>query len=178
MNPVWHFVDGVLQNGVVPIAFGPLTVSATAVTSTVPVLAPDGSAAAPSYSFASDPDTGIYWASSGDIGVTANGNGIVRFYGGTTSSVLRLAKDTAVIELGVSQDVSLSRGAANVLTLAANDAFQLAPTAFASLPTGVEGALACITDSNTATWGATIAGGGANNVIGFFNGTNWTVMGA
>jgi len=34
-----------------------------------------------------------------------------------------------------------------------------------------------VTDSNTAIWGATIAGGGANNVLGRYNGTNWTVMG-
>lgn len=39
------------------------------------------------------------------------------------------------------------------------------------------GMIVCITDSNTATWGATIAGGGANNVIAFYNGTNWTVVG-
>lgn len=46
--------------------------------------------------------------------------------------------------------------------------FSLAPTA---------GQLQLFTDSNTATWGATISGGGANTVLGFYNGTNWTVMG-
>jgi hypothetical protein len=54
----------------------------------------------------------------------------------------------------------------------------LKATAFESLPSGVEGMVASVTDSNTATWGATIAGGGANNVLAYFNGTNWTVMGA
>lgn len=49
------------------------------------------------------------------------------------------------------------------------------PVAFASLPTGVEGMLVPVTDSSTATWGATIAGGGANRVLAYFNGTNWTV---
>lgn len=34
-----------------------------------------------------------------------------------------------------------------------------------------------ITDSNTATWGATAAGGGSNNVVVRYNGTNWTVVG-
>lgn len=33
------------------------------------------------------------------------------------------------------------------------------------------------TDSSTATWGANIAGGGANVVLGQWNGTNWTVVG-
>jgi Pectate lyase superfamily protein len=34
-----------------------------------------------------------------------------------------------------------------------------------------------ITDSNTATWGATVAGGGSNRIRMRYNGTNWTVMG-
>lgn len=41
----------------------------------------------------------------------------------------------------------------------------------------VEGMLCAITDSTTTTWGATITGGGANHVIGYYNGTNWTVFG-
>lgn len=44
--------------------------------------------------------------------------------------------------------------------------------------TPLEGMLVAITDSNTATWGATIAGGGANHVLAYYNGTNWTVAGA
>jgi hypothetical protein len=34
-----------------------------------------------------------------------------------------------------------------------------------------------ITDCNTATWGATAAGGGSNHVLVRYNGTNWTVVG-
>jgi hypothetical protein len=49
---------------------------------------------------------------------------------------------------------------------------------FATLPTGMPGMAATISDSTTTTWGATITGGGASTVMGFFNGTNWTVMGA
>lgn len=56
--------------------------------------------------------------------------------------------------------------------------FRSAGVAFASLPTAVVGIFAYITDSNTATWGATIAGGGSNKVLGWYNGTNWTVVGA
>jgi hypothetical protein len=48
--------------------------------------------------------------------------------------------------------------------------------AFASLPgSPVEGMLVAVTDSNTATWGATVAGGGSNHVLAYYNGTNWTV---
>lgn len=39
-----------------------------------------------------------------------------------------------------------------------------------------EGDWAIITDSSTATWGATVSGGGANRVLARYNGTNWTVV--
>ena len=49
--------------------------------------------------------------------------------------------------------------------------------AFSALPaTPVEGMIVPVTDSSTATWGDTITGGGANHVLAYFNGTNWTVM--
>jgi hypothetical protein len=51
--------------------------------------------------------------------------------------------------------------------------------AFGSLPASpVEGMVCAITDSNTATWGATAAGGGANHVLVWYNGTAWKVIGA
>lgn len=46
---------------------------------------------------------------------------------------------------------------------------------FANRPTPVEGMLVAFTDSTTATWGAVITGTGANHVLGYYNGTNWTV---
>lgn len=49
---------------------------------------------------------------------------------------------------------------------------------FATLPAAVAGRVCYITDSNTATWGATAAGGGANKVLVWYNGTNWKVFGA
>lgn len=48
-------------------------VSTTAVTSTLPYLAPDGSAAAPSLRFTNDSDTGIYLIGSNDLGFAAGG---------------------------------------------------------------------------------------------------------
>lgn len=42
---------------------------------------------------------------------------------------------------------------------------------------GSKGQAAVVTDSNTAVWGAVIAAGGANNVLAFCNGANWTVAG-
>lgn len=49
--------------------------------------------------------------------------------------------------------------------------------AFSALPTPATGMQACVTDSTTATWGATVTGMGSNNVQVRYNGTNWTVMG-
>lgn len=40
------------------------------------------------------------------------------------------------------------------------------------------GQLVNISDSNTNTWGATVAGGGTDRVLARWNGTNWTVVGA
>lgn len=51
------------------------------------------------------------------------------------------------------------------------------PVAFAALPVGSVGMVRTVTDSNTVVWGATIAAGGANKVLAFFNGSNWTVAG-
>ncbi len=54
------------------------------------------------------------------------------------------------------------------------------PTTTASLPTcssTVEGAMRTVSDSTTNTWGATITGGGSDVILGFCDGTNWTVAG-
>lgn len=50
--------------------------------------------------------------------------------------------------------------------------------AVASLPTcnsGAEGTLYSVNDANSATFNATLAGGGSNHVMGYCNGSNWTV---
>jgi hypothetical protein len=49
---------------------------------------------------------------------------------------------------------------------------------FASLTacsSSIEGAMAAVTDSTTATWGATVTGGSTNHVQAYCDGTNWTV---
>jgi hypothetical protein len=64
------------------------------------------------------------------------------------------------------------------ITLSDDSFIQLGGTAYADLPTPVSGMIVRVTDSNTATWGATVAGGGANNILAWYNGANWTVFGA
>jgi hypothetical protein len=57
--------------------------------------------------------------------------------------------------------------------------YALSPVAFANLPAPItRGTIACISDSTANTWGSVIAGGGTHAVLAFYNGTNWTVVGA
>ena len=59
--------------------------------------------------------------------------------------------------------------------------FTAAPQyAFAALPgSPTLGQIVCVTDSTVNTWGATITvGGGTYFVLAWWNGTNWTVVGA
>jgi hypothetical protein len=53
------------------------------------------------------------------------------------------------------------------------------PVTFSQLPAAVGnlGMTFVVTDSNTNVWGAAVAGGGANTVLVWSNGTNWTVIG-
>lgn len=52
------------------------------------------------------------------------------------------------------------------------------PVIFANIPpTPPIGTIVTITDSSTNTWGATVTGGGSNNVSARWNGSNWTVVG-
>jgi hypothetical protein len=53
---------------------------------------------------------------------------------------------------------------------------QLGQITFAKLPTAPKlGMLCCITDSTVSAWGAIIAGGGSNVVLGFYDGAHWVV---
>ncbi len=59
------------------------------------------------------------------------------------------------------------------------DVVNIPKTTYSTLPTcngTTEGSVKPLTDGSTATWGATLAGGGANRVLAYCNGTNWTVM--
>ena len=58
---------------------------------------------------------------------------------------------------------------------------RIGPAAFSALPScvsGLEGTMRPVTDSTTATWGATITGTGTHHVLAYCDGTNWTVAAA
>lgn len=89
------------------------------------ILAPDGSASAPSYSFANFPTSGLYAVGATDFRYAIGGSDKIRLLSGT-GLVLTAAEQLAWGSSGVTTpDVSLSRGAANRLDLATGDSFRL-----------------------------------------------------
>lgn len=101
-----------------------------------------GLAADPSYSWNGDPDTGMYSAGGGQIGFAIDTNAEIFFnatafrpaaaagldLGSATNEwgTLYLGDGTATIQLGLAQDVTIGRGAANRLDLGSGDSLQLA----------------------------------------------------
>lgn len=111
---------------------------------------------------------GIDAASIGAVSSTDWG-GYVRIRTGTAGSAALVER--VRIQRGVAIGSTVDPGSGVAL---------LNPQTFSALlaaSSTIKGAMACVSDSNTAVWGATIAGGGANNVLAFCNGTNWTVFG-
>lgn len=97
MNPVWHFLNGVPTGGKIAPSV---------------VLTGDGSASLPSYSFAGDPDTGLYLFGANQMAMTFAGSPTITFSG----TSLTLGTDTVTLRFGANADVVLSRAAADVLT--------------------------------------------------------------
>jgi hypothetical protein len=103
------------REGVALSADGAVYVSLASGTS--PVLAGDGTVAAPSYSFASEPGLGAYRSSAGVMDIVAGGGLSARFQNGY------LVAGTNLI-IGVSGDVILTRAASGVLALINGNAAQ------------------------------------------------------
>ena len=101
-----------------------------------------------------------------------------RVYINSIDRVNRAGDSTKSIIYGVQNTTVANQRLDLNATVNISVVLKLASIAYAGLPSSpAAGTLAHISDSNTNTWGATIAGGGANVVIGFYNGANWTVMG-
>jgi hypothetical protein len=88
-------------------------------------------------------------------------------------------------QAGINNTLWLGMSASDVGLVITNsggthDNVRRTPMVFASLPAcaaGTEGSFASITDSSTNTWGATITGSSGSHVLGYCDGTNWTVAG-
>ena len=137
------------------------------------LLAPDGSASAPSYSFASDPDTGVYRHADNVLGFATAGGGRAQIQSG----IFDLFGNSAAIRLGDSLDVSLSRGAANRLDLATGDTFNLVggggtlsvaavPVISSTAPTVTSaGTSPSVSGTNTAAFRVGVGTGGSATTI-------------
>lgn len=81
--------------------------------------------------------------------------------------------------LGSDTDVGLRIAAQGAGTVQINSLMRPKESTVAALPAASSntGMLVNVTDSNSTTYGATVAGGGANNVLVRSNGTNWIILG-
>jgi hypothetical protein len=146
-----------------------------------------GLTATPSISFKTDKATGAYLPFVSYLGIS--NAGVNNFLFGPLGAYYQSAIATLNWTTGATNgtvDLRVSRSAAKTLqvddgasgrvALSVLGSIRASAVAFANLPaTPVEGMLVPVTDSNTAVWGATVAAGGANHILAYYDGTNWTV---
>lgn len=105
---------------------------------------------------------------------------------GSTLSGMQIATLAGDLRIYTASTLALTVNASNQRTTAAHLINAQEGVTFTGMTLAAANAIAGliagrvehITDSSTATWGATIAGGGANPVLAWYNGTNWTVVGS
>lgn len=98
---------------------------------------------------------------------------------GTAGSLQLGETGVAGVQIGSPTGGDLGSGAINVQNEARAGSITAREITYAARPgSPVNGQQCNFSDSNTSTWGATIAGGGSNKILGRYNGTNWTVVGA
>jgi len=77
-------------------------------------------------------------------------------------------------------DIAASPVPVDIMTLSNLGVLTLTNTAVlksytvATLPTGIVGMIAYVSDASSPTYGATLSGGGSVKTLAFFDGTNWT----
>lgn len=120
-----------------------------------PILAAAGSLAAPGFSFAGDPDTGFANEIANTISVVLGGGRAYLFQAGS----LNMRSDTQNIVMGLADDLTISRRAANE--------FGLSAVLFAALGTPANGTFAYCSDCTIAN---PCAGGGTGAFAKRLNG--------
>lgn len=166
-------------------------------------LAPNGTAALPSLSFAGDATKGWYSDAANVVRLAIQGVRIASF----TASGLSLLGNGFTLDIGAAGDASIGRGAASTITVGTSTTgvrlnasvdgtltvqnfagsagahvsslrVQTTTVAVSALPTcnaAMSGARASVNDANATTFLSTVAAGGANVVPVFCNGTNWVI---
>jgi len=125
--------------------------------------------------FRSQNNWDLHGYGAGFMKMSAGGStgGEMRFTMGDQNSGISLQKPN-----GVNDYFEVKSGDANNFKGIRSQYWKGNPVTVANLPTGVEGMMVPVTDSTTATWGATITGGGSNHVLAYYNGSAWTVAAA
>lgn len=98
------------------------------------------------------------------------------FTGTTSAATLNISGPTTTATLTVSGTATVNKLVVN--NGGGTNTVQLTAQLFAALGTcnsGAEGTFGPVTDSTTATWGATITGGSTNHVLAYCDGSAWTV---
>lgn len=187
-----NFGDAIVigENGEITLPQGPLTLDAAQ------VLAPNGSAAAPTYSFTGSTNTGI-WNNSNEVNISSNGINIARFInsggnirafqidGGsngfdisvndTTDIVSIVYGGTNAITINTSAEVTIEQK----LTVDGNEIvtgdLQVNGTLALSNPLEIE---AGGTNAITAAAGIKnlMPAATVNGTIAYYNGTNWVIL--
>lgn len=125
-----------------------------------------------------------YIITNGDVLIPGGANftwaSSSRFSDGAVNGNIKLSNnavtDFGLLQLGggTSAFPALKR-VGNAVALRLADDTIPAFSALTACASGLEGAVVPVSDSSTATWGATITGSGSNHVLAYCNGTNWTV---
>jgi hypothetical protein len=122
------------------------------------------------------------WNNLTQLTCTADGNILIRNnastdfglmqYGGTTSSFPAWQRSSAGIIARLADNSANTTVTAS--TFISTATVRLKGYTVATLPTGVVGDIAYVTDASAPTYGAIVSGGGSVVTPVFFNGTNWT----
>lgn len=153
-----------------------------------------GTSSAPGLQFSTSPtgnNHGFTFSSGPFVNTITNGakRFAVHDFGVVIGSGSRFGFSSTSLESGTAEDVALSRDAAGRALVEDGSvshnprdlrlrACEHHPDTFANRPaTPRKGMIICVTDSTVNTFGATVAGGGGNSVLAWYNGTNWTVIG-
>jgi hypothetical protein len=171
LNPVWNLGDTVGQTTGITAP----TVVVSGPGQTTPAVAQGGALGG----FLMLKDTGSAAGNGGGMLFGANG-GNMRHFCGIKGALVSGNNNTAGDIDFACRFADTDAALTNILHIDHTGYTQPKKSAVAAnLPTcnaGMAGAEQLVTDSNTVTWGATIAGGGASFVKGFCNGSAWTVV--
>lgn len=108
--------------------------------------------------------------------------GTVSFAGAVSGNtrVMSAPTGSGTLTLPAATDTLTGRATTDTLTNKTLTTPAITKGIYSALPrcsTGTEGQIATVTDSTTNAWGASISGAGSYVVLGFCDGSNWTVAG-